>query len=73
VTRMSLEKLTQLRWYKDEPGSSKEIADLFSIVDRSQAYMKVEAISDDLRLQAADNGVLTLANFALRVSGITCG
>ena len=73
MTRMSLEKLTQLRWYKDEPGSSKEIADLFSIVDRSQAYMKVEAISDDLRLQAADNGVLTLANFALRVSGITCG
>ena len=70
---MSLEKLVQLGWYKAEPSSSKEIADLFSIVDRSQAYMKVEAISDDLRLQAVDNGVLTLANIALRVSGITCG
>ena len=66
---MSLEKLVQLGWYKDEPSSSKEIADLFSIVDRSQADLKVEGISDDLRFQAAYNGVLTLANIALRASG----
>ena len=46
---MSLEKLVQLGWYKAEPSSPKEIADLFSIVDRSQADMKVEGISDDLR------------------------
>ena len=66
---MSLEKLVQLGWYKAEPSSSKEIADLFSIVDRSQADLKVEGISDDLRFQAAYNGVLTLANIALRASG----
>lgn len=67
---MSLEKLVQLGWYKDEPSSSKEIADLFSIVDRSQADLKVEGISDDLRFQAAYNGVLTLANIGLRASGL---
>ena len=66
---MSLEKSVQLGWYKTEPSSSKEIADLFSIVDRSQADLKVEGISDDLRFQAAYNGVLTLANIALRASG----
>ena len=66
---MSLEKLVQLGWYKTEPSSSKEIADLFSIVDRSQADMKVEGVSDDLRFQTAYNGILTLANIALRASG----
>ena len=66
---MSLEKLAQLGWYKAEPSSSKEIADLFSIVDRSQADSRVEGISDDLRFQAAYNGILTLANIALRASG----
>jgi predicted AAA+ superfamily ATPase len=35
--RMSLEKLMQMCWYKAEPSSSTEIADLFSIVDHSQA------------------------------------
>jgi hypothetical protein len=29
-------------------------------VDRSQADLKVEGISDDLRFQAAYNGILTL-------------
>jgi hypothetical protein len=66
---MDLEKLAQLGWYKAEPSSPKEIADLFSIVDRSLADLKVEDISDDLRFQAAYNGVLTLANVALRASG----
>ncbi len=50
---MSLEKLIQLGWCKPEPSSSKEIADLFSIVDRAQADLKVEGISDDLRFHAA--------------------
>lgn len=59
----------QIGWYKAEPSSSKEIADLFSIVDRSQADLKVGGISDDLRYQAAYNDVLTLANIALRASG----
>ena len=63
---MSLEKLVQLGWYKADSSSPKEIADLFSIVDRSQADMKVEGISDDLRFQTAYNGILTLANIALR-------
>src|ERR1700733_201813 len=67
--RMSLGKLMQIGWYKAEPSSSKEIADLFSIVDRSQADLKVGGISDDLRHQTAYNDVLTLANIALRASG----
>ncbi len=66
---MSLEKLAQLGWYKAEPTSAKEIADLFSIVDRSHADSKVEGISDDLRFQAAYNGILTLVNIALRATG----
>jgi len=66
---MSLEKLAQIGWYKAEPSSSKEVSDLFSLVDRSQADLKVEGISDDLRFQAAYNGILTLANIALRASG----
>jgi hypothetical protein len=66
---MSIEKLAQFGWYKAEPSSPKEIADLFSIVERSQADSKVESISDDLRFQAAYNGILTLVNIALRASG----
>jgi hypothetical protein len=66
---MSIEKLSQIGWYKAEASSPKEIADLFSIVDRSQADSKVESISDDLRFQAAYNGILTLVNIALRASG----
>lgn len=66
---MSIEKLAQIGWYKAEPSSPKEIADLFSIVDRSQADSKVESISDDLRFQATYNGILTLVNIALRASG----
>jgi hypothetical protein len=66
---MTLEKLAQLGWYKAEPSSPKEIADLFSIVDRAQADSKVKDISDDLRFQAAYNGILTLANIALRANG----
>jgi hypothetical protein len=66
---MSIEKLAQFGWYKAELSSPKEIADLFSIVDRSQADSKVESISDDLRFQAAYNGILTLVNIALRASG----
>ena len=66
---MTLEKLSQLGWYKAEPTSPKEIADLFSIVDRSLKDLKVEGISDDLRFQAAYTGILTLANIALRANG----
>jgi len=66
---MSIEKLAQFGWYKAKPSSPKEIADLFSIVNRSQADAKVESISDDLRFQAAYNGILTLVNIALRASG----
>jgi hypothetical protein len=59
----------QLGWYKAEPTSPNEIADLFSIVNRSVADLHVEGISDDLRFHAAYNGILTLANIALRASG----
>lgn len=66
---MSLEKLAQHGWYKAEPSSPSEIADLFSIVVRAQADSQVQAISEDLRFHAAYNGILTLANIALRASG----
>src|ERR1035438_4166929 len=66
---MGLEKLAELDWLKAEPTSSTEIAGLFSIVDRSVGDLKVEGISDDLRFQAAYNGILTLANVALRATG----
>jgi hypothetical protein len=66
---MNLEKLEQLGWYRAEPTSTEEIADLFSIVDRCQADLKVEGISEDLRFHAAYNGILTLANIALRATG----
>ena len=66
---MGLEKLAQLGWYKAEPSSPREISDLFSIVDRAVADSEVEEISDDLRFQAAYNGILTVANVALRSSG----
>jgi hypothetical protein len=38
-------------------------------VDRLQADLNVECISDDIRFQALYNGTLTLANIALRASG----
>ena len=66
---MSLEELAQLGWYRTEPTSPNEIADLFSIVNRCLADLRVEGISDDLRFHAAYNGILTLANIALRASG----
>jgi len=66
---MDLEKLAQLGWYKVEASSRREIADLFSIVNRSLADLNIEGISDDLRFHAAYNGILTLANIAFRASG----
>jgi len=38
-------------------------------VDRCLTDLNVEGISDDLRFQAAYNGILTLTNIALRASG----
>ena len=46
---MTLEKLSQLGWYKAELASPNEIANLFSIVNRSFSDLKVGGISDDLR------------------------
>ena len=69
ATKMGLEKLAEFGWYKAEPSSPKEIADLFGIVDRAFTDLNVEGISDDLRFHAAYNGILTLANIALRASG----
>jgi len=66
---MGIERLAQIGWYKAEPSSPKEIADLFCIVDRSQADSEVESSSDGLRFQAAYNGILTLVDITLRASG----
>ena len=66
---MGLPELVQIGWYKTEPTSPQEIRSLFTIVERSIGDLQVEAISDDLRFQAAYNGILTLANIALRASG----
>lgn len=66
---MSLEKWVEYGWLKAEPSSPGEIRDLFSIVTRALNDAKVEAISDDLRFQAAFSAALTTANAALRASG----
>jgi hypothetical protein len=66
---MSLEKWEQYGWLKAEPSSSDEIRDLLGIVTRALRDSKVEAISDDLRFQAAFSAALTSANIALRASG----
>ena len=66
---MSIERLEQTGWYKVEPTSPQEITALFSIVDRDQRDAAVAEVSDDLRFHAAYNGLLTLANIALRANG----
>ena len=66
---MRIEKLVHLGWYKAEPTRPQEIVDLCSILNRSETDLKVKSISDDLRFHAAYNGILTLANIALRASG----
>jgi hypothetical protein len=66
---MSLGRWVEYGWLKAEPSSPEEIRDLFSIVSRALKDAKVEAISDDLRLQAAFSAALTAANIALRASG----
>ncbi|SRR6266702_6199062 len=67
--KLSLENWVQYGWLKAEPSSAAEIAALFSIVTRALKDAKVEAISDDLRFQAAFSAALTAANIALRASG----
>jgi uncharacterized protein (UPF0332 family) len=66
---MSLEKWVEYGWVKAEPSSPEEIRDLFGIVARDLKDAKVDAISDDLRFQAAFGAALTAANAALRASG----
>jgi hypothetical protein len=66
---MSLEKWLEYGWLKTEPSSPEEIRDLLGIVTRAVTDAKVEAISDDLRFQAAFSAALTAANVALRASG----
>jgi hypothetical protein len=66
---MSLERWVEYGWLKAEPSSAEEIRDLFGIVTRALNDAKVEAISDDLRFQAAFSAALTAANVALRASG----
>jgi uncharacterized protein (UPF0332 family) len=67
--KMSLEKWREYGWLKAEPSSPEEIKDLLGIVTRALGDAKVEAISDDLRFQAAFSAALTAANVALRASG----
>jgi uncharacterized protein (UPF0332 family) len=66
---MSLEKWVEYGWLREEPSSPEEIRDLFGIVTRNLRDAKVDAISDDLRFQAAFGAALTAANAALRASG----
>jgi hypothetical protein len=51
--KMSLEKWAEYGWLKAEPSSPDEIRDLLGIVTRALKDSEVEAISDDLRFQAA--------------------
>ena len=66
---MSLERWVEYGWFKAEPSSPDEIGGLLGIVTRALNDAKVEAISDDLRFQAAFSAALTAANIALRASG----
>src|SRR5579859_6715448 len=66
---MSLEKWREYGWLKAEPTSVEEIGGLLGIVTRALNDASVEAISDDLRFQAAFNAALTAASIALRASG----
>jgi len=66
---MSLEKWVEYGWLKAEESSPAEIRDLVGIVTRALKDSKVEAISEDLRFQAAFSAALTSANVALRASG----
>ncbi len=66
---MSLEKWVEYGWLRVESSSPEEIRDLFGIVARNLQDAKVDAISDDLRFQAAFGAALTAANAALRASG----
>jgi uncharacterized protein (UPF0332 family) len=66
---MTLETWVEYGWLKAEPSSPEEIRDLFGIVARALNDAKVDAISEDLRFQAAFGAALTAANAALRASG----
>jgi hypothetical protein len=66
---MSLEKWAEYGWLKAEPSSRDEIRDLMGIIARALKDSQVEAISEDLRFQAAFSAALTAANVALRASG----
>ncbi len=66
---MTLEKWAEYGWLRPEPSSRDEIGDLQGIVARALKDSKVDAISEDLRFQAAFNASLTAANIALRASG----
>jgi hypothetical protein len=66
---MSLQQWVENGWLRVEPSSANEIRDLFTVVARSLKDAKVEAISDDLRFQAAFSAALNTANIALRSSG----
>lgn len=66
---MSLEKWAEYDWLRAEASSPDEIKGLSGIVARALKDSKVEAISEDLRFQAAFSAALTSANIALRASG----
>jgi hypothetical protein len=67
--RMSLEKWVEYGWLRNEPTSREEIADLLGLVARALKDSRVDAISDDLRFQAAFSALLNAANAALRAKG----
>ncbi len=64
-----MEKWVEYGWLKAEPSSPGEIRDLLGIVARALKDSQVNAISEDLRFQAAFSAALTSANVALRASG----
>lgn len=66
---MSLEKWAEYGWLRAEVSSPDEIGNLLGLVTRDLKDAQVEAISDDLRFQAAFRAALTSANIALRASG----
>jgi hypothetical protein len=67
--KMSLQRWVEYGWLRVEPSSREEIEDLLGLVSRALKDSRVDAISDDLRFQAAFSAMLNSANTALRASG----
>lgn len=66
---MSLQKWVEFGWLRAHQSSRREIAGLFSIVDRDLKDAREQTISPDWRLGIAYNAALKLCTILLHASG----